>query len=139
MVNYFLSWLFFFFWSVSAIVETKLSPCCSSFPELGQAAILQRNKGSSKCTETRVYSIQMTTDSSYLLYKQMSIHAINPFVNCLAQATMKRFAWQLSNRLYRPSYSQMTLCTTRSSVWLAFVLTNVHLRRSRPSTHIVFR
>ncbi len=40
--------------------------CCSSFRELGQAAILPRNKGNSKHTEYPVHSTQMTDDSSYL-------------------------------------------------------------------------
>lgn len=49
--------------------------CCSSFPELGQAAILLRNKGNSKHTEYPPgHSTQTTDDSSYLLINR-SLHS----------------------------------------------------------------
>lgn len=52
------------------IVEPR---CCSSFPELGQAAILPSNKGKWKFAQYPVHSTQTTNESSYLLINR-SLH-----------------------------------------------------------------
>lgn len=106
------------------------------FPELGQAAILLSNKGISKYTEyPRFYSTQTTNDSAYLLIHRSLIHAINPIGNCLAQPTMKRLPGSYLIGFSCPSYSQMTLCTTRRSVCLRLVFTNVV---SAPRKHVSY-
>lgn len=100
--------------------KTKRAAVLLHFPELGQAAILPTNKGSSKHSEYSRRLFDTNHRRVTLPFINRSLHTPpNPIVKCLAQATMNRLP--VGGGLIgfvRPSYWRMTLGTTRRVVWL---------------------
>lgn len=87
--------------------------------ELGQAAILPRNKGKAKYTEYPVHSTHTTHTRPYLLNNRSLTTPSIQSTTVKAQATMKRLPGSYLIGFSCPSYSQMTLCRTRSHLfWL---------------------